>query len=187
MNATVTVNFVVDVNAFIDAFAEAPVVESLADLYTSMPLLAEIAATNGARLVDSDHILEILQHKLVELLDYTEEQAFTATQIVQSVSSATQGSWVQREDGKETAVEITQAVNPRFLGNGKGQIDHEDQQVLGAAYFAKKYDSDDQAKSMIVTRDGGLRNVGSDVLRKGIVVSNTHDALVVLTAMRRHH
>lgn len=186
MNATVTVNFVVDVNAFIDALADAPVVETLTDLYTTMPLLAEIAASEGARLVDSDHILVLLQHKLVEILGYTEDEAYHAVGLVQSVSSATQGSWVPVADGKEAAREISQSVNPRFLGNGKGQIDHEDQQVLGAAHYAKKYDENPQAKSMIVTRDGGLRNVGSDVLRKGIVVSNTRDALVVLTAMRRH-
>ena len=152
-----------------------------------MPLMAEIAATEGARLVDSDHILVILQDKLVELLNYTEEQAYLAVELIQSISQVTQGTWVTRDDGQAAANEITQVVNPRLIGEGKGQIDHEDQQVLGAAHYAQKHSENDHARTMVVTRDGGLRNTSTDVLEKGIVVSNTPDALVVLTAMRRHH
>lgn len=186
MKATVTINFVIDVNAFIDALNGKPVVETLADLYTTMPLLAEIASTDGAHLVDSDHILDLLETKLVTLLGYTEDQATATADLVQEVAAATQGTYVSVDEGQEAATEIIHTINSRFLGNGRGQIDHEDQQVLGAAHHAKKRDGDADAKIIIVTRDGGLHNIGPDVARKDIVVANTQKSLVVLGALRRH-
>lgn len=186
MQATITINFVVDVNAFIDALNGKPIPKTAADLYTTMPLMAEIAATTGAHLVDSDHILDLLETKLVTLLGYTEDEAADFTDLVQEVSAATQGTYVSLEDGQEAATEIVSTINSRFLGNGRGQIDHEDQQVLGAAHLAKKCDEDANAKVVIVTRDGGIHNIGTNVARKDIVVANTDKSLVVLAAMRRH-
>lgn len=182
----IALNVLLDVNVIIDGLQDKPKVRSLTDLYIAMPILTEIAAAANVRLIDSDHILDLTETKLVELLSYTAEEAATVVNLIAEVSAATAGTWVDRPTGTIAARSIEKRLTTRFVGTGKGQVDHEDLQVLGAAYYPIA-DMDAQEVSLLVTRDGGIHNISQEVAPARIHVAHTRDAIQVVRAMARHN
>lgn len=184
-NPQITLNVLLDVNVYVDGLTNQPAVRTLADLYCAMPILAEIAATESVRLIDSDHILDLTESKLIELLDYSAEEAANVINLIAEVSAATAGTWVDLDAGSAAALPIERRLPARFLGNGKGQVDHEDLQVLGAAYFPIAGVEVSEV-SLLVTRDGGLHNVSQEVAPARIHVAHVRDAIQVVRATARH-
>lgn len=182
----IALNVLLDVNVIIDGLQGKPKVRSLADLYVAMPILTEIAAAENVRLIDSDHILDLAEVKLMELLDYTAEEAANVVNLIAEVSAATAGVWVNHENGAIHARQIEQRLNPRFIGNGKGQVDHEDLQVLGAAYYPIA-GMDVQEVSLLVTRDVGIHNVSQEIAPARIHVAHVRNAIQVVRATARHN
>lgn len=181
----IALNVLLDVNVVIDGLQGKQKVRTLADLYLAMPILAEISAARHVRLIDSDHILDLTEAKLVELLDYTPEEAANVVNLLAEISKITAGTWVHRETGSVYANMIEAGLNTRFIGTGKGQVDHEDLQVLGAAYFPI-FDQDSQEVSLLITRDGGIHNISEEVTPARIHVAHLHSAINVVRATARH-
>lgn len=184
-NPEIALNVLLDVNVYVDGLSDQPAVRTLADLYCALPILAEIAATPNVRLIDSDHILDLVEVKLVEILGYTDDEAANAVNLIAEVSAATAGTWVDLEAGSAAALPIERRLPARFLGNGKGQVDHEDLQVLGAAAFPVQ-GQDTPEVSLLVTRDGGLHNVSQEVATVRVHVAHQRDSMQVIRAMARH-
>lgn len=173
-NTAVDIHVTIDINVVLDnlCFVEAP--RNLAELLAAFPLLARIL-DKGCHLVDSDHILDLIEAKAISELDYTPEQAKLLADLIQEASEKSQGVYVSKERGENAAARVTPKLNPRFVGRGRGQVDHEDQQVLGAAFDVLEGVPGSEL-SIVVTRDRGILNVKQDVANSSIVVKTTEEA-----------
>lgn len=183
----VELHILIDVNVYINALKGKPVVSTVGGLYSAMPLLTEIAAApeGVAHLTDSDHVLDLLEVKLQEILDYSEEEAGRLVSLVADVSRVTRGVYVDLENGRREAIKVERKIPKRFLGNGKGQIDHEDLQVLGAARSAIS-GAPSEEMALTVTSDGGFFNVSAHVSADRIHVSHAREAIAAVRAAVAH-
>lgn len=184
----VELHVLVDVNVYIDALQDKRPVHSVGELYSYIPLLAEIvsASADAAHLTDSDHVLDLLESKAVSVMGYTEDQASHLVALVTEISRVSQGIWVGREDGEDVSRLVAPWLGRRFHGNGRGQIDHEDLQVLAASVAPLLDGAPANEMSLVVTRDGGFHNVADDMSRHRVHVAHAYSATSVVRAAAAH-
>ena len=166
-----------DVNHMVDALKGRPVPQSVEELLFVDSAVAAVAATDKAALLGSEHCLDLLEHVLQRELCYSEHQAALVADLYYAVTEQSGGSWITAEQGRAAAETLN--LPALFLGDNKGQIDFEDLQVLGAALH--------QAQSgpvAIVTRDGGLHNIGHAMAEQRVQIVHAHTARVALQAIR---
>lgn len=183
----VELHILVDVNVYINALEGKPVVTTIGELYAAMPLLAEIsAAPSGvARLSDSDHIVGLVHSKVRELLGYSDAEASRLTELILEVSRVSRGIYTNLDNGLEQSKQVEGMIPARFRGTGKGQIDHEDLQVLGAAAYPL-VGSDATEMALVVTSDGGFHNISDNISPAKILVAHTRAAITAVRAAAAH-
>lgn len=185
-NPNARLYLLLDVNVYIDNFKKYGRINDIVDLYQALPILSAVTNSQGkVLLLDSDHVLTVLQVKLVELLNYTEDEANNIANLIVSVSACDSSPWISKENGIATAEHImeTGKVNQRLLGEGRGLLDWEDMQILGAAHYPAACGSN--LKTLIVTRDGAFHNIAAEMQPHGILVSHIREAQSLVNALHK--
>lgn len=178
MNNSAALSILLDVNHMVDALKGHLVPQSVEELLLLDTTAAEVAATNAATLLGSEHCLDLLEFVLQRDLGYTEDQAAMVADLYYEVSDQTGGEWVTAEQGRASA--DTLKLPPTFAGEGRGQVDFEDRQVLGAALTQAHL-----GPVVVVTRDGGLHNIGHAVATERVQIMHARNLRVALRAIRK--
>lgn len=185
-NPNARLYILLDVNVYIDYFKNYGKINDIVDLYQALPILSSVTNSCGkVLLLDSDHLLHVLKVKLVELLNYTTEEAKNVADLIVSVSACDSAPWISREDGAAAAAQIVETgkINQRLLGEGRGLLDWEDRQILGAAHYPATCGS--KLKTLIVTRDGAFHNIAAEMQPHGILVSHIREAHALVNALQK--
>lgn len=155
----------VDVNVIIDGLSEVHPPQNLNALILAVPALANILSIDSLALVDSDHILDLVERKLVEVLNYSSDDACRVADLMTEISATTAGAYVDKETGASEGSRVQQLIPQVLLGDRRGQIDHEDIQVLGAAKFAANGEV-----GIVVTNDNGIHGAVDSAQQCGLHV-----------------
>lgn len=123
----------------------------------------------------------LLERILQRELHYSEDDAILVADLYSALADRTGGEWVSAEDGRLASTNVAPALPFALIGPGKGQVDDEDLQVLGAAAAI----AHEGRPAVIVTRDGGLHNVGNSIASHNVLVMHKGRLKTVLAAIRR--
>lgn len=181
MNANAQISILLDVNHVIDILDGHKAPKNTEELLLLDDTAAAVAATEGATLVGSEHCLDLLEYVLQRELGYTEEEAILVADLYYELTVRTDGEWVTVEEGRLASSHIAPMLPSGLIGPGKGQVDDEDLQVLGAAAAV----AHEGRPAVIVTRDGGIHNVGNSIAHQSVLAMHKGRLKTVLAAIRR--